>query len=284
MRVTVIGAANIDITAKSKSKIIPGDSNPADISLTAGGVGRNISVILAKHGVSVDFVTAVGKDPFGALLRKSCTGIGVNTDAWIEKSSTATGVCLETQTSGNERFAAFNAVSAPESIRTAEITKHKNMIIEADLLILDLNLTEKIIDVILNLREDRPIMVDAVSVDKVLRIEKYLDKINVLRLNRSEAEHLTGITLDTKERVKQACYNIVNRGVQRVFTTLGMAGVCAADKNNAIFVPAIPIAIKNTSGAGDAFSTGIALQFDGDLRTQAENGVKIAAEHLKRNV
>jgi len=283
MRITVIGAANIDIITKSKSKIVPGDSNPAEIKLTAGGVARNIAVILASCGETVDFITAVGKDPFGSLLRKSCTGIGVNTDAWIEKSSTATGVCLDTLNNTGESFAAFNAMSAPESIRTAEITKHKNLISEADLLILDLNLTEKIIGVILDLREDRPVMADAVSVEKVLRIENFLERINILRLNRLEAEHLTGITLDNKERVKQACYNIANRGVQRVFTTLGMAGVCAADKNNAIFVPAVPIAVKNTKGAGEAFSAGIALHFESDLRTQAEAGAKLASEHLGRN-
>ena len=283
MNITVIGAANIDITTKSKAKIIPADSNPADITLTAGGVARNISVMLASYGESVDLITAVGKDPFGTLLRKSCTGIGVKTDAWIEKTNITTGVCLETQNNNGERFVAFNAMSAPESIRTAEITKHKSIIKDADLLIFDLNLTEKIIGVILDLREDRPVMADAVSVEKVLRIENYLSKINILRLNRLEAECLTGITLDTKERVKQACYNIVNRGVQRVFTTLGMAGVCAADKNNTIFVPAIPMVVKDATGAGEAFSAGIALKFDSDLRTQAESGVKTAADHIGRS-
>ena len=283
MRITVIGAANIDITTKSKSKIVPGDINPADISLTAGGVARNISVMLASRGETVDFITAVGKDPFGALLRKSCTGAGVNTDAWIVKTNVATGVCLETLNSNGNRHAAFSTISAPESMRSAEITKHKALIKEADLLILDLNLTEKIIGLILELRDNRPIMVDAVSVDKVMRIESFFDKVDILRLNRLEAERLTGIVLETKERVKQACYYIVSKGVHRVFTTLGMAGVCAADKNNAIFVPAVPMAVKDATGAGDAFSAGIAMTFSEDLRSQAESGVKTAAEHLGRN-
>jgi len=283
MRIAVIGAANIDIITKSKAKIIPGDSNPADIKLKAGGVARNIAAMLALHNAQVDLITAIGNDPFGNLLRESCSGIGINTDAWIVKINASTGVYLASLENDGELYAGFNATTAPETIRTAELTKHKEIIKEADLLVLDLNLSEKILAMAIELRDQRPVMVDAVSTAKVQRIEKLLDKVDILKLNRLEAEHLTGINLDTKERVKQASNNIVSRGVKRVFITLGMAGVCAADISTAIFVPAIPIVVKDVTGAGDAFSAGIALKFDKKIRAQAESGVKLAAEHLERS-
>jgi len=282
MHITVIGAANIDILTKSKSKIMPGASNPADVSLTAGGTARNIAAMLALRGEDVSLITAVGNDPFGNLLKESCSDIGINTDAWIIKNNTSTGVNLETFDSDGEPYTAFSAVSTPESIKTAEITKYKGLIKDTGLLILDLNLTEKILAAIFELRDKSPIMVDSVSVDKVKRADNFLSRIDVLKLNRLEAERLTGITLETKERVKHACFNILNRGVKRVFITLGMAGVCAADGNTAIFVPALPIAVKNKSGAGDAFSTGLAIKIDKDLRTQAESGIALAAEHIGR--
>jgi len=284
MRITVIGAANIDIITKSKSKVIPADSNPADVRLSAGGVALNIAAMLARHGAKVDLITAIGKDPFGSLLRKSCNDIGINTEAWIVKSNTSTGVYLAALENNGELYAAFNAMTAPESIRTGEITKHKSIIREADLLILDLNLTEKILNTAIEQRDRRLVMVDAVSVAKVPRIKNLLSKIDILKLNRMEAERLTGIKLDTKERVKQACYHIVNQGVKRVFITLGMAGACAAAKSNAIFVPALPTKVKDVTGAGDAFSAGVALHFSEDLRTQAEFGVALATEHMERNI
>jgi len=283
MRIAVIGAANIDIIAKSKSRIVPGDSNPADVRLKAGGVGRNIAALLAMRKVEVDLITAVGNDPFGTLLRESCAGIGINTDAWIVKSNASTGVYLASLENDGELYAGFNATSAPESIRTAELAKHKKVIKEADLLIMDLNLTEKVLNLSLEHRDGRPVMVDAVSVAKVPRISSFLEKVDILKLNRLEAEELTGIKLDTKDRVKQASNNIINRGVKRVFITMGVAGVCAADGNNAIFVPAIPVVVKDVTGAGDAFSAGIAMNFEKDMRSQAEAGVKFAAEHLGRN-
>jgi len=262
MRIAVIGAANIDIIAKSKSKIVPGDSNPADVRLKAGGVGRNIAAMLAMRNVEVDLITAVGNDPFGTLLRESCAGIGINTDAWIVKTNTSTGVYLAALENNGELHAGFNATSAPESIRTAELAKHKKVIKEADLLIMDLNLTEKVLNLSLEHRDGRLVMVDAVSVAKVPRIAEILERIDYLKLNRLEAEELTGIKLDTKERVRQASNHLISRGVKRTFITLGVAGVCAADENSAIFVPAIPVVVKDVTGAGDAYAARIARSFE----------------------
>ncbi|MCL2663578.1 MAG: PfkB family carbohydrate kinase [Oscillospiraceae bacterium] len=287
MHITVIGAANINIIVKSKSKIVPGDSNPANVEMKAGGTARNIAAMLAMRKIEVDFITAIGNDPFGNLLRENCTSIGINTDAWIIKSNASTGVNLATLENNGDLYAGFNAISAPESIRTAELTKHKQIIKDADLLVLDLNLSEKILALSLDLRDDRPVLVDAVSVEKVQRIENLLDRIDILKLNRLEAEELTKMTLDTKERVRQASYNLVGRGVKRAFITLGVAGVCAADEGNAIFVPALPIAIKGmkgVKGAGDAFTAGLAVSLEKEIRAQAETGVKFAAEHIERNV
>jgi pseudouridine kinase len=287
MRITVIGAANIDIVAKSKSKIIAGDSNPADVGLKAGGTARNIAAILAMNKIEVDFITAIGNDPFGSLLRESCTAIGINTDAWIIKNNISTGVYLTALENNGVLHSGFNAMSAPESIRTAELSKHRQIIKDADLLVLDLSLSEKILALSLELRDDGPVLADAVSVEKVKRIKSLLNRVDILKLNRLEAEELTEMTLDTKDRVRQAGYNIVSRGVKRVFITLGVAGICAADEGNAIFVPAIPIAlkgVKGVKGAGDAFTAGLAVSFEKDIRTQAETGVKFAAEYLERNV
>jgi len=282
MQITVIGAACIDIIAKSKDKIAQGITNPAEINLRAGGEARNIASMLVRKGAEVSLITAVGDDALGNLLRESCNDIGINTDSWIIKSNANTCVNLIAQNSDGAPYVELGATTAPESIRTSEITKHKNQIINADLLIVDLNLSEKILSVIIELRGEKPILVDTVSALKALRISNLLEHIDIIKLNREQAESLTGIYLDTKERVKQACFDIVNRGAKRVFVTLGMAGACAADKNSAIFVPAHPVAVKGVIGAGDAFATGLALGMSKDLRSQAQMAVTFAHDHLKR--
>lgn len=281
MLITVIGAASIDIFVRSKHPIIPGESNPAGISLRAGGEARNIASMLVSRGAEVNLITAVGDDALGVLLKESCSDLGINTDAWIIKSHMCTCVNLETLESNGKLHTAFNAMTVPEAIKTSELARFRSHILEADLLILDLNITEKILAAALEMRCGRPVLVDSVSASKAMRIGNLLDKVDILKLNRRQAESLTGIPLDSKERVKFACNMLVDRGVGRVFCTLGVAGACASDEHNTIFIPTQPVAVKDIAGAGAAFVTGLALGMAYDIRTQAEQGVSYALQHLE---
>ena len=76
--VAVVGAANIDIGGTPYKPLIPADSNPGEISINYGGVGRNIAHNLAKLGVPVKFITAIGGDVLGADMLSHCDSIGID--------------------------------------------------------------------------------------------------------------------------------------------------------------------------------------------------------------
>ncbi|MFN0194315.1 MAG: PfkB family carbohydrate kinase, partial [Aestuariivirga sp.] len=48
--VVAIGGANIDIKAKALGNVLPGTSNPGTVSVSPGGVARNIAHNLAVLG------------------------------------------------------------------------------------------------------------------------------------------------------------------------------------------------------------------------------------------
>ena len=79
-KVTLIGAANIDIQGFPFKKLIPGDSNPGKIRLCPGGVSRNIAENLSRIGVVTELITAVGGGANGQYILQSCmeSGIGIN--------------------------------------------------------------------------------------------------------------------------------------------------------------------------------------------------------------
>ncbi|MBQ5509231.1 MAG: hypothetical protein IIT96_05660, partial [Muribaculaceae bacterium] len=62
MRITVIGAANVDITATPLGRYIPCDSNPSRVEIAYGGVGRNIAHNLCLMGDEVRLFTVFGDD------------------------------------------------------------------------------------------------------------------------------------------------------------------------------------------------------------------------------
>ena len=63
--IIVIGGANIDVKAKADGVLIAGSSNPGTVSIGPGGVGRNIAHNLARLGVKVGLITAIGSDSYG---------------------------------------------------------------------------------------------------------------------------------------------------------------------------------------------------------------------------
>ena len=58
--VVVVGGVNIDIGGQSFSSLVTADSNPGRISMSLGGVGRNIAHNLSLLGTDVRLLTAFG--------------------------------------------------------------------------------------------------------------------------------------------------------------------------------------------------------------------------------
>ena len=67
-----VGAANLDLNGASCAPIHLRDSNPGHISLSAGGVTRNVCENLARLGADVKLLSCVGDDAFGSFICQSC--------------------------------------------------------------------------------------------------------------------------------------------------------------------------------------------------------------------
>ena len=63
-RVVLIGAASLDVKARAAAPLIPRTSNHGRVSLSPGGVARNVAENLAHLGVQTCLISAVGEDPF----------------------------------------------------------------------------------------------------------------------------------------------------------------------------------------------------------------------------
>lgn len=70
-KVVVVGGTNTDLAGESFSPIVGGDSNIGKVTFSPGGVGHNIALNLSLMGEDVTFITALGGDVFGSVLRKT---------------------------------------------------------------------------------------------------------------------------------------------------------------------------------------------------------------------
>ena len=95
MRVTVIGDALLDVMGRPHEPMRTAADTSGRIRLGPGGQGANVAVRLARRGVEVDLVAAIGDDPAGALVRSALEADAVRLRAVPADSTGIVIVLLE---------------------------------------------------------------------------------------------------------------------------------------------------------------------------------------------
>ncbi len=246
-KVVVIGAVSVDIFGQSDSQIVNQDSNPGRVEFSFGGVGRNIANNIAKLGIDVELIAPIGDDFYADNIQKHCQkeGIGLN---HCFKTNGNTPVYLAINQPNGEMQCAIADFSLVNSI-TIEFLKSKlDFINSCDLVVIDTNWNSEIMNFLFN-NITTKIFVDPVSTTKAKKIINFLDKITVLKPNLIEAKTLTNSNGDCHTLVKK----LNELGVKEVYLTMSQDGVCIGDTVIENYVGEI----KNTTGCGDAFLSGI---------------------------
>jgi pseudouridine kinase len=251
-KVVVIGGTNIDIFAYPHQKIVMRDSNPGYISTSLGGVGRNISENLARLGIDTTLITVLGKDEAANWVKTESEIIHLKLSV-IDVETTPSYIAIFDEF--KEDLVSVAAMDQLAALDKEEIMKRKDLIENADVLVMDTNLSHETMDFVFN-QFKKMIFVDAISSQKVIKIKPFLSKIYGLKLNLIEAELLTGITYEKMDDLNKMGDMLLERGVKEVFITLGDQGAYYTNLREAVFRNAIPVKIKNSIGAGDAFFAG----------------------------
>ncbi len=254
--VAVIGAANIDIGGTPTNPLIPADSNPGDISINYGGVGRNIADNLARLGVPVKLITVVGSDVLGADMLKHCENLGMDVSNVLHIPDRTSSMYLYINNEHGDMEMAIDHMSIVSEITPAYLDSVREVIEGATAVVMDANISA---EAFMHLKTicKSPIYIDPVSTALAARVKPGLDGIDTLKPNRLEAEYLTGMTIQTEADYRAAVEAILNMGVRRVFMSMGSEGMIAADKNNMYIVGEYPAEVVCTTGAGDSATAAI---------------------------
>ena len=70
--VVVVGGVNLDIGGRPHGELVAADSNPGQVRMSLGGVGRNIAHNMALMGLDVRMLTAFGDDMNAQRIAASC--------------------------------------------------------------------------------------------------------------------------------------------------------------------------------------------------------------------
>ncbi|EDQ02244.1 Sugar kinase, ribokinase family protein [Shewanella benthica KT99] len=254
----VIGGANMDILGRPLNSLQVGDSNPGSVSCSPGGVGRNIAENLARLGSQTRLISAIGKDTYGQMIMNQCQQAGIDMKGCLQLNDANTSTYLSVLDGDGDMHVAINDMAILERLSVEVLKEKEELLRRADLIILDANLSAESLEYLLNNFSDRPIFVDTVSCVKAKKIKPFLSSVHTLKPNLKEAEQLSGIIIEDYSELPALANWFHNQGVKRIFLSLGSDGVFYSDEGAQAHIPAIPIAMVNANGAGDAFLAGLA--------------------------
>ena len=223
--VTAIGGANIDIQGKSDDSLLMKDSNPGAIKSSLGGVGRNIADNISKFNVDIRLITAVGDDKEGVMVKDSARNLGINMDQSITSTEKRTSTYLYVLDEHGEMVVAVSDMGIVELLTPEYFKPLINKIDQSPYTIIDANLPQETIEYLAANLVNTNLVLDPVSITKAVKTKNVLDKFYAIKVNRTEAETLTGLTLNSQEMIIEAAHLLLSKGVSRVFITLGEEGV-----------------------------------------------------------
>lgn len=237
----------------------------------SAGAELNVAIGMARLGHPVDYVSAVGDDPFGVYLRHVLRTDGVADAAMLTKPGLPTGFYLKQRVShGDPAVAYFRQGSAaanyqPEDLQTVSLTgvrfAHLSGIFAA--------LSPNSLAAYRQLNADLVYNRIPVTFDPNLRPTLWDSQAEMVRVTNDLARYGTivmpglseGRTLTDKQSPEEIADFYLQRGVttKAVVVKLGAAGAFAKLADGRKFsVPGFTVPrVIDTVGAGDGFAVGL---------------------------
>lgn len=84
--------------------------------------------------------------------------------------------------------------------------------------------------------------------------------VDLVKPNLDELEYTLGRKIADKQEMLSACYELLDRGAQRVLLSLGKQGAVITDGANSYYCKSINVAMNSAVGAGDAMVAASSIQ------------------------
>lgn len=273
--VVVVGSLHRDLTLRVPHLPAAGETLLAAGRVDAtGGKGANQAVAVARCGVEVGLVAAVGDDPDGAAALADLRAAGVDVAA-VGARAEPTGRAFVLVDRHGENSIVVDA-GASGALAVADVTAAAEVVGAARVVVLQCEVPEAANLAAAELATGRVVLTPAPA--RPLP-EALLSRVDVLVPNRAEAAQLAGAATPASLGEARALVTRVAPSVPSVLLTLGADGVLVRHGGAVTHVPAHPAAVVDTTGAGDAFTGAVVAELarDRSLLAAVEVAVRYAA-------
>ncbi len=233
--VVVVGGSNVDVVARPDARPVAATSNPGRVTVTPGGVGRNVAENLARLGTPCHLVSAVGADAHGDLVLAATSAAGVDVEH-VRRVPAATGTYLALLDDAGELVGAVSDMAATAHLTPEDVDG--TPIATAALVVLDGNLAPATLQAAWDaaLAAGVPVALDPVSVPKAAALDAHRQG-RALRLLSAGTAELAVLT---------------HPDADIVWERRGAAGSTLTADGHRVDLPVVPADVRDVTGAGDA--------------------------------
>ena len=281
--VCIVGAAIIDLMGFTEYDIKISDSVPGSWKEAPGGVGRNIAENLARLGISTNLITAFGDDPFSKLLIADAVQAGIELSRCIHIEGGKAATFIAILDKKNDLHTGIAALDIIQELNVEALKSREDLLSYSDVVIADTNIPQESLQWLSEHPALPAVYLDLVSMKLAEKVKSFYGNFHSIKANKYEAELLTGIPLKKEKDYKLAAEKMITSGLSRIFITAGERGVFYADTKTNGWARPVLVDIQNTTGAGDAFMSGItyASMSNKPIHECAKTGLAAAAIALK---
>lgn len=276
-KVVVFGSLNMDLSIESDHMPVMGETIMGRCFITnPGGKGANQAVAAAKLGAEVVMLGAVGEDAFGDQMIAALAEEGVQCEHIQRVPDLATGVALITRVAGDNFIvlgSGANAAPTAQGVHAALDAVAQGGDVFLTQLECDFDATmEALRDA--HERGMYTVLNPAPARELPEWVYPCLDMVVV---NESECELLTGIYPENEETAQQAMEKLASFGVATVVVTLGERGSVLLSRGKRLEAVPAKVNAIDTTCAGDtyigalvsSYARGITLENAVELATKA---------------
>ncbi|MDY4810737.1 MAG: ribokinase [Muribaculaceae bacterium] len=254
--IIVIGSSNTDMVIRCSRLPRPGETVlGGSFMMNHGGKGANQAVAAAKLGGDTVFIGKVGDDVFGHQTVEMLTSLGIDTRFLGVSATEPSGVALINVDEHTAENSISVASGANGAIRPVDIDAAEEVIASASLILMQLEIPIDTVTYAAKMakRHGVTVVLNPAPAPSEPLPEELLENVDIIIPNKTEAEVITGIAIDTPQDELRAIRSLHSKGISTVIFTLGSKGALLCQNGDCEEVPSFKVKAVDTTAAGDTF-------------------------------
>ena len=263
MAVAVLGSMNMDISFSCTALPSPGETVLcSSVASGPGGKGLNQAVAASRAGATVVMLGAVGADPNGDALLSFLANEGVRIEGVARLADEATGLAHIVLDKSGE-----NAIVVAVGANRRATPSLPSIDAVPTVYLAQLEIHPGAVAIFLRAAKRSGGTTILNAAPAVSTASDIIGPADIVIVNEHELSQLSRVTYDPNDEraITDAARQLIQTGDKTVIVTLGAIGTQVVDLKSSLRVPAHPVTVVDTTGAGDCFSGVFAAGLDAGL-------------------